>query len=129
VGAVHPHLPPTELGSVPHRKLSKVYIYTWYAIVDCFRWQNMWWKPHRWKHGNQFKNTFWFSENFEIWYIHSAYKYVLTCKSWDANQFKHDCFTLTVMNFNLQNIAKLLVCRVNAYAPAVDSICLYIWNR
>jgi len=51
------------------------------------------------------KTHFGRSENFEIWYIHSAYKYVLTCKSWDANQFKHDCFTLTVMNFNLQNIA------------------------
>ena len=25
------------------------------------------------------------SKNFEAWHIHSAYKYVLTCKSWNSN--------------------------------------------
>jgi hypothetical protein len=31
------------------------------------------------------KNVFWLFKKTEIWHFYCAYKYVLTCKSWDAN--------------------------------------------
>ena len=92
----------------------------------------MWWKPPtRWKHGNrnQFKKRISVVQKILKLGTPQCIQICTHMQKLGCKPIQTWLFYFAVMNFNLQNIAKLLVCRVNAYAPAVDSICLYIWNR